>query len=569
MDYDDEALKSILGTQTSPDPSADDEASLVKAVQDAPVRPEYDQFLQHEREIEPAATLGKTAPEKKALQDLNEYDAYQANPGSFSNYSSAQIMGMLPPSQETHPGALDSLMAEVNKSPASSGGDLQTMLSKLVPPTDQLTTAQSGRMPASVSTKHSSSVRTGSRGATGTETQATALPPATYTSPSDLISKLLGEKGLDDGALKTAQDQADYSRLIGGMEKAGNLIASGFSRGADTAHDEMADDMIKNANVPADQILQRRKALADQTDMGIKLSDLQDKEEMRNPNSALSQRLTQMAINMHVPGIQPGMSGEAIIKAAPIIDTKLKIDALQQRYAEARMNHADSLALRRDALQMHRDNQLDKRFTDLNTHLTAEMSSPRTAFGKAAAVRMAGEKLERMVQGVDRNNINPQQIQELAKALDSMLSMGAATVSGTHDLTPQSYEGDINKLIAKISNKQRGAGMGSFVDAIMDTVEREKALASQQMLATQGKFLGGYADLVQKSPDRWNAMLQNQDLDPDTLAARQKAYQERDSIPSHQAAPSNSVTMHDPQSGKIWHVPHDKVSWYTQQGLVQ
>lgn len=156
------------------------------------------------------------------------------------------------------------------------------------------------------------------------------------------------------------------------------------------------------------------------------------------------------------------------------------------------------------------DREVEKDFMSLEKRLTSELASSRSAFGKAANINRSAEAIETLIKQMPNpNDLDVRQIQEIARNLDAMLTSGAATVTGTAKLVPKSYSGDAAKIAEYITSLPVGAGQGEFVKRMLDTVEREKQLATRQINQTHNKILSSYSHLADKSPDRYNEMLRS------------------------------------------------------------
>lgn len=161
-----------------------------------------------------------------------------------------------------------------------------------------------------------------------------------------------------------------------------------------------------------------------------------------------------------------------------------------------------------------------KRLDAANKIVTASLSRNNTAFGKSANILRSAEAIEQLVG--NNPNLDSRQITEVARNLDAMLSSGAATISGMKKLIPSTMSGDMAKIQEYISNHPQGAGQAEFVKRMMETVEREKALAKKQIQRESKKILSSYADLQKKQPEAWNTMIQAHGLPEDMFEPENK-----------------------------------------------
>lgn len=154
-----------------------------------------------------------------------------------------------------------------------------------------------------------------------------------------------------------------------------------------------------------------------------------------------------------------------------------------------------------------------RRLDQANKIVTASLARSNTAFGKTAGIYRAAEAIEQLV-GNDLN-LDNRQITELARNLDAMLSSGSPTIGGMKKLLPSTMSGDTAKIQEYLTGLPKGAGQQKFVKRMVETVEREKALAKKQMATESKKILSSYADLRKKQPEAWNTMIQAHGLPQD------------------------------------------------------
>lgn len=118
----------------------------------------------------------------------------------------------------------------------------------------------------------------------------------------------------------------------------------------------------------------------------------------------------------------------------------------------------------------------------------------------------ANETKEQRIQRF--NQADSRQIAEVVKSLDSMLSQGAATVSGQEHLTPSTFEGLKQKFGEKLFNAPKGANQGEFLERFNDTIQREKSLYSQKKKVAHEGLKLGIPDLVKMDPKRIDDILE-------------------------------------------------------------
>lgn len=326
--------------------------------------------------------------------------------------------------------------------------------------------------------------------------------PSETPKESDLQS-LANMLGSDTEATKTnlqeAQKNRDRSILANQLGKAGELIGSSISRTSPIAQG-LFDQNIQLA--------------------GQGVTDLKERIalEAQDPGSAVSANYRKFLERYGVK-VPDNVSAEQI--KSTLLPAAEKEQLAKERLSSAKDLKQMQLAMLKqkqdetsDWKQLARDDRLDKHTTDridkANKLLTGELASSRSAFGRAANTHQAAEKMEALVSNIDPNDLDKRQITEIARSLDSMLSSGQPTISGMKKLIPSSAAGDVSTISEYINNIPKGAQQGEFVKRLMSTVEREKALAKDQMGRTQGKLLGSYSDL--KDNQTFKAMLNQQGI---------------------------------------------------------
>lgn len=333
---------------------------------------------------------------------------------------------------------------------------------------------------------------------------------------SNLLSKIYGGD-LSDSALKHAQGQRNEQQLFANLSKAGSGIGAAIS--GIKPQTDIQDSLIQQAEQPLKDILLRREGKMKELEVGLKASDLANQEKLRDPNSNVSNAYRSMAAQFS-PQIaaSPGfnkMSASGIKELLPMIDMAIRMEAVKTQ-KEATAKDKD-------------EKDLDKRFDKVGKVLTSELAGNRTAFGKAATTYSSAEKIQTMLAGRNPNDLDSREIAELARQLDTILSNGSPTISGMKKLIPDSARGSLAKLEEYLTNTRQGSQMGSFVEQMLHTVDREKNLSSEQVQRTQSRLLAGNSDLAKKDPQRWNLLLKAHGL-PDSVIDFDKKDQQSDEV---------------------------------------
>lgn len=162
-----------------------------------------------------------------------------------------------------------------------------------------------------------------------------------------------------------------------------------------------------------------------------------------------------------------------------------------------------------------KDEAEERDASNLSKSLDVSTASSRSPLGKAANNFYASQRIQTLgsqygTSPQDWNKLTPQQVYELARSADSLLSQTGATIGGTEHLLPKSAMGDFNSFKNYIMNDPSGAGMGGWVKSLMDTASREGELARQQVNAKLDAVAKASAGgrLAKSNPNRYNTILE-------------------------------------------------------------
>lgn len=349
-----------------------------------------------------------------------------------------------------------------------------------------------------------------------------------------------GENNSINTVENLAQVQRDIQNatLVNQLGKSAEIIGSSIA-GAKPVAQELFNENIKQAQ----QAEENFKALA--------------AKEKDDPNSDLSNGFKEYLKQFGVE-VQGNASASTLEKIIPMAykafeakeTRKLKTmesekQREQQKYlqeerlATQKFIAGENAKARKESANIklsEKQEQVDqKRLDNLGKLLTSETASSRSAFGKAANNLRAAEAIETLVgQYKDRGQLDQRQIAELARSLDTLLSQGQATISGTEKLIPKSARGDLAKMQEYILGIPQGAKQKEFVDRMVETVGRERDLAKEQIKRAQGKILAPYRNLSQSHPEDYEAILRAHGLE---------SLLENENVPNKQEAPSSGTVQ--------------------------
>lgn len=158
-------------------------------------------------------------------------------------------------------------------------------------------------------------------------------------------------------------------------------------------------------------------------------------------------------------------------------------------------------------------------FMKMAEKLSGAKASSRSAFGKAALNKAAAERIETLIAGRDLNDLDTREIQEVARSMDALLAQGQPTITGTHELVPQTWRTGAAKIAEYITNQRQGAGAKSFIKQMVKTVGREKELAQKQMNQYRQELVPGYEHLEKVDPERFNKIIFGSSVLTDSASA--------------------------------------------------
>jgi hypothetical protein len=356
--------------------------------------------------------------------------------------------------------------------------------------------------------------------------------------------------------LKQLQDEKrDDLRNVNILDAASRIGTAIAGRGGLEYKPGQFEGLKAAAGSKVSDYFEQQKAQKELFDLDKAKTQIDDEKAKRDPNSDLSKvgrasvidSLNRIGRKDLAGMVTPNMSSkqvEDIFGQNNLQNMVTAFEAQQNRLELAKLKAGEKLAANREKL----DAQDIKRLDSANKVITASLGRTNTAFGRMANILRSAEAIEQLAHGT--TNLDSRQIKEVAASLDSMLTMGASTVSGRAGLVPHSYAGDMAKIAEYITNVPKGTQQQAFIKKMLDTVTREKKLAEEQIKRESKKMLSSYADLQKKQPEAWNTMIQAQGLDPEMFTNLDK--------PDKQDTKSKTVKMKDP-TGNIREIPANQV----------
>ncbi len=300
--------------------------------------------------------------------------------------------------------------------------------------------------------------------------QQTAAPSKTQT-----LADIMQAQQASGDNYQDALHHRDFSTLANQLGQAGNIIGGALAyTGPNAAAGKMFDQNIALAQQGPKDYVEGKHA------------------ELLDPNSAVSQNYREF-LKRYGVSVGPGVTAQQIKDT--LLPSAQKEQDIQEKLAATKAKVGETNTIKELARQDRLDKNTTNRIDKAGKMLDAELASSRSAFGRSANTSQSAEKIEALVQGIDPNDLDKRQITEIARNLDGMLANGQPTISGMNKLIPSSWQGDASKIAEYITGIPKGAQQAEFVNRLMSTVSREKALARKQLAETQSKILGPYNDL--------------------------------------------------------------------------
>lgn len=294
----------------------------------------------------------------------------------------------------------------------------------------------------------------GPAGAAPTDASATATQ-APSTDPLQALIDRLYSPDLQKAALESQGNM----QFLGNMSKAGAMAASALSRGATAMNAPVSDEILKNSNQMLENLTDRQKMLLGQMQTGMQLSDLRDKEQMRNPGSPVSQAYRAAALSIEpnlakVPGFA-NMDAEGIKQLQPMVDMAIKKDMVQ--------------AQRAFAMQFKMDQTANRAKADVANKIG--MVLQRGANQRALDADRRVDNIMSLINGVDPatgksvdiNKLSPEQAQAASQEMEQIFRGGMA-VEGNHGrLIPSTAQSYLASLTEKATGTPTPANVGPLI----------------------------------------------------------------------------------------------------------
>jgi hypothetical protein len=300
----------------------------------------------------------------------------------------------------------------------------------------------------------------------------------------DYLGALMQKLGMGPDAqsrLESAQKQQTLLNGINSASMAGKEIGAAF---ANRYAPQFKPDYTVNkaaeaeAALPVQQEQQRRQATTDALNNGMKLSDLLDKQQLSDPDSAVSQAYRSMASSMS-PSLAKSpnfdsMSAESIKAAQPMIDAGIRGQMMQMYKQQAMDQKADQ-----------RQQQA------YNTTVQQLEQTSRSPDVRQAEVDLYNAQKAKSLSNLygDPNKLSPQMTQLFTQEVAKIAQGGVPTHDEMKALTPNTLQGQLAGVYGKLMNDPTPANAGAFINQYQQYADEVSKNAQNAITNRYGRVI--------------------------------------------------------------------------------
>ncbi len=265
------------------------------------------------------------------------------------------------------------------------------------------------------------------------------------------------------------------------LVKQGNInnIAKGLAR----AKDEIATtgDRILNNNVP-----NSAKAIGDDLDDNLKIKQ---------------QRITALDDANKLGDTDYNRLKDVDDKRMKLQElrdvSKDRNAALAQKQQELNLYRKSMMDSRNDKFDSKEDRKDDDQVAKFSKSVNGLSASSRNALGRSSLTVSSARRVMALAGDDEKqyDKISPQQVYEIAKGYDNVVSGGSPTVSGTSHLIPSTALGSLANFGQWMSSNNLGANQGALVKQMVQGSKRESAVAQNLQKRMVDTMLPAYTNL--------------------------------------------------------------------------
>jgi len=320
---------------------------------------------------------------------------------------------------------------------------------------------------------------------------------------------------MDDEEMRQALSERRHDMAVAGFLRGINQMGAGYARTDPTT------DFLKDYENAANAKVGDIKALRESSKERMLLNE---EKQMHDPRSMASQMqrkamrdmLGRIGYSSLAAKINDNMSAkqvQSLMGNINIQNLMTQHESLENRKATMKM----STEAKHEAKLEKIDEKERKELNDLNKLISPELLRQQAGFGKQYAIDTHADRIKALVEGQSPDKVTNQQLFELAKSLDSMLSQGAGTIAGTEHLLPKGWKTKLAYASEVAANQPIGAGQGKYVTQILHGVEREQRVAKEKIYKSIKALASSHKDVIKKHPAIWKDMLTERGYDPDAF----------------------------------------------------
>lgn len=297
------------------------------------------------------------------------------------------------------------------------------------------------------------------------------------SSVSDLLSKMqqsqptqapvTADPNAGMNALVQAQKQAQAGQMLANLGRAGETIASGFSRGAYKPDNAFYEDLGKQAQQPVANQLQKQAFAGTQNAQALQAMQVADEKEKNDPNSSVSQLARQvMASTGKQAGINLGDISKlnaSQIEKSPVWKAIETTEQIKSRQAIAEQNN-----LYRQSLMGNKLGQQQlKNFNQTGQQLEQMRGSPAVA--QAEKDLYASQKANSLANLYgDPNKLSQSQVNLMAQEIGKIAAGGVSSQAELDGITPHTLTGKMSQYTTNLTNNPTPANAAAFVKQYQD-----------------------------------------------------------------------------------------------------
>lgn len=342
---------------------------------------------------------------------------------------------------------------------------------------------------------------------------------------------------LDIDELQRQQNEANQKKnlitSLGSIADAGDRMPSAYDIHVNKSNvgtgnsAKMYDQAAKAVVDPMDQAKQKMALWKDEQmnkmaalnyDSAQKQAKYSDDEHDVNSSDS---KLVRSTIEKLYPGKYTPEQLATITSAnRELVYKPLELDAKLREAAEAARYRAE--ITRQNQFDRNSKNAAERDSKDsqaLDRHLSNGWTGRSGQAGAVQAKINAAEAAEALAeQGKHQDGgLDSRQIEELAQSAARMLGGGASASARVEALVPHTLGGRAQSLAEYISGNPKGANQQAFVDRIVETIQREKALARDQQRQYQIEGLASFNEFKKRNPEQFRAILRSKGITDDMI----------------------------------------------------